>query len=93
MSKKLYVASMPFSAGNEDLEKLFGAIGTVTSAKMIIDAKTGKGKGFGFVEMASEDEAAEAISQLNGSTFSGRTILVSEAKSESDTKKTDDDAE
>ncbi len=87
MSTKLYIASLPFSVGNEELEKIFSAIGTVTSAKIITDSTTGKGKGFGFVEMATEEDAATAITQLNGSSYSGRKILVSEANSEIRNKK------
>jgi RNA recognition motif-containing protein len=91
MSKKLYVASLPFSvASDEELEKIFSPIGAVTSAKIITDTATGKGKGFGFVEMETDEAAEQAISQLNGSSFGGRKILVSEARSETRTKKEDD---
>ena len=80
MNKKLYVASLPFGFGNKELEEMFGAIGTVVSAKIIMNPSTGLGKGFGFVEMSSEEEAEQAIAQLNGSSCAGRTILVSKAK-------------
>jgi RNA recognition motif-containing protein len=90
MSKKLYVASLPFSVNSdEELAKIFGAIGTVASVKIITDATTGKGKGIGFVEMETEEDAALAISQLNGSTYGGRKILVSEARSEIKSKQED----
>jgi len=88
MNQKLYVSSLPFNMTEEELNQLFSAIGEVASARLIIDSK-GKGKGFGFVEMASDDDAAKAITQLNGSAYQGRTILVSEARS--NTKSPSDD--
>ena len=91
MSKKLYVASLPFSVNTDaELTAIFEAIGTVTSAKIIVNAKTGVGKGIGFVEMGTEEEAAAAISQLNESTYGGRKIKVTEARSET---RSADDAE
>jgi cold-inducible RNA-binding protein len=87
MSKKLYVSSLPFSVNTDDeLKSILGAIGTVTSAKIIVDTKTGKGKGFGFVEMETEEAAEQAINQLNNSTYSDRKILVSAAKSDTNSK-------
>jgi RNA recognition motif-containing protein len=80
MSKKLYVASLPFSIVSDELEKMFSSIGTVISVKIITDATTGKGKGFAFVEMETEEDAVKAIAQLNGSSYGDRTILVSEAR-------------
>jgi RNA recognition motif-containing protein len=82
MSKKLYVASLPYSIGNKELETMFGEIGTVVSAKIILNPATGQGKGFGFVEMSSDEEAQKAIAQLNGAAHGGRNIVVTEAKSE-----------
>lgn len=82
MSKKLYVGSLPYSIGNAELEEIFAAVGTVSSAKVIMDAATGQSKGFAFVEMLSEGEAKQAISDLNGTSHGGRNILVSEAKPE-----------
>ena len=82
MTKKIYVASLPYSVLDSELEKIFSAYGTVISAKIIMNTSTGQGKGFGFVEMGSEEEAAKAIAELNGTDYSGRTILVSEAKTQ-----------
>lgn len=82
MSKKLYVGSLSYDIGNNELETMFGIIGEVQSAKVIMDPATGRSKGFGFVEMGSEDEAGKAIRELNGTSHSGRTIVVSEAKPE-----------
>lgn len=80
MGKKLFVGNLPFSADDESLGAHFGQVGTVDSAKVIIDRDSGRSKGFGFVEMSTEDGAAAAIEQLNGKEFSGRAISVSEAK-------------
>jgi RNA recognition motif-containing protein len=83
MSKKLYISSLPFSVKTDDeLKSIVSAMGAVTSAKIITDTKTGKGKGFGFVEMETEEAAEQAIIQLNNTIYNGRTILVSEARSE-----------
>lgn len=82
MTKKIYVASLPYAVLDSELEKIFNAFGTVVSAKVIVDKTTGQGKGFGFVEMGTKEEAAKAIAELNGSSYSGRTILVSEAKTQ-----------
>ena len=80
MNKKLYVSSLPFDLGQDEIEKMFGAVGEVVSVKVITDAKTGKGKGFAFVEMGSEKDAEEAVKQLNGSAVGGRNISVTEAR-------------
>jgi RNA recognition motif-containing protein len=94
MSKKLYVASLPFSLNtDEELAKIFSAVGTVTAAKIITDAKTGKGKGFGFIEMSTDAEADQAISQLHDSSYGGRKIAVSLARSETRTETQDDSLE
>jgi RNA recognition motif-containing protein len=82
MNKKLYVGGLPYSFDNSELEKLFSAAGTVVSAKIIIDRDTGRSKGFGFVEMASANEAQQAIKQFNGTNQGGKTITVNEAKPE-----------
>lgn len=82
MTKKLYVGSLSYSIDDGELEKIFAAIGSVVSAKVIMDAASGRSKGFGFVEMSSEDEAKKAIRDLNGSSHAGRTIIVSEARAE-----------
>jgi RNA recognition motif-containing protein len=80
MGKKIYVGSISFNATEEDLSKLFSEIGEVESVKIITDAYTGKSKGFGFIEMVSEEDASKAISDLNGTTFMERTIVVNEAR-------------
>lgn len=79
-SKKLYVGSLAYSVDDDILKGLFVEFGTVESAKVITDYHTGRSKGFGFVEMSSEQEAAAAISKLNGITHEGRTLVVSEAR-------------
>jgi len=80
MNLKLYVGNLPFSATEEDLKKLFSEAGTVQSVKVVIDAYSGRPRGFGFVEMASEADAEKAVSLLNGKTMMERALIVSEAK-------------
>ena len=80
MGKKLYVGNLPFSATDGDLQEIFGQAGTVASAKVIMDRESGRSKGFGFVEMSSDAEAADAINKFNGADFSGRPMTVSEAR-------------
>ena len=80
MNKKLYVGNLPYSATNETLQELFGAIGEVVSINIITDRYSGRPKGFGFVEMASEEQAAQAIEELNGREVEGRQIKVAEAR-------------
>lgn len=80
MGKKLFVGNLPFSANDQVLSEAFAQVGTVESAKVITDRDSGRSKGFGFVEMSSEAEAAEAISRFNGAELDGRTITVNEAK-------------
>ena len=80
MSKKLYVGNLPYSATDESLTETFSACGSVQSAKIIMDRDSGRSKGFAFVEMSTESEAAEAINKLNGSQMDGRAMNVSEAK-------------
>lgn len=80
MNLKLYVGNLPFGASEEDLRKLFAEAGTVQSVKIVTDAYSGRSRGFGFVEMASQAEAEKAISLVNGKTFMERTLIVSEAK-------------
>ena len=79
MGNKLYVGNLPYSVRDGDLEQSFGQFGTVTSAKVMMERDTGRSKGFGFVEMASDAEAQAAISGMNGQTLDGRQIRVSEA--------------
>lgn len=80
MSKKLYIGNLPYSATDQSLTDAFSACGTVESAKVIMDRDSGRSKGFAFVEMSSEEEAAELINRFNGKDFEGRAINVSEAK-------------
>jgi RNA recognition motif-containing protein len=80
MGKKLYVGNLPFSANDQALGDLFAQCGTVESARVITDRDTGRSKGFGFVEMATDEQAATAITKLDGADFDGRPIKVNEAK-------------
>ena len=77
---RLYVGRLPYRTTEQDLVDLFGQIGEVVSANVIIDRETGRSKGFGFVEMSNDEEALAAINQLNNSTLEGRTIIVNEAQ-------------
>jgi RNA recognition motif-containing protein len=80
MGKKLYVGNLPYSVNDDRLRDIFTGAGNVESAKVIIDRDSGRSKGFGFVEMASDEEAQAAISQMNGVEEDGRAINVSEAR-------------
>ena len=80
MGKKLYVGNLPFSATEQALHEAFSQYGAVESVKIIIDRMTGRSKGFGFVEMSSDDEAASAITKLNGADYEGRQLTVNEAR-------------
>ncbi len=80
MSKKIYVGNLPYKADEETLRDAFGKNGEVLSVRIITDVITGRSKGFGFVEMASEEEGEKAISSLNGTTLFDRTLTVSEAR-------------
>lgn len=80
MSQKIYVGNLGYGVTNESLSDRFAQFGTVQSAKIIMDRDTNRSKGFGFVEMSSGNEAAQAISNLNGTDFDGRKMNVSEAK-------------
>ncbi len=81
MGSKLYVGGLPYSATEQQLNDLFGAHGTVASARIIADKFTGQSRGFGFVEMSSDAEATAAITALHGTEMGGRTLTVNEAKS------------
>ena len=80
MGNKLYVGNLGYGIGDGDLEKLFTTYGSVRSAQVIKDRDSGRSKGFGFVEMGSEQEAQAAISALNGKEIEGRTLAVNEAR-------------
>jgi RNA recognition motif-containing protein len=79
MGKKLYIGNLSYNTTEETLQNYFSAFGTVVSAKIIKDRDSGNSKGFGFVEMGSDSEAAEAIDKANGKTFEGRAMRVNEA--------------
>ncbi len=80
MGRKLYVGNLPDSATEQDLSDKFAACGTVESVKLITDRDTGRFKGFGFIEMASDAEAQAAIDSLNGSDYEGLPMKVNEAR-------------
>ena len=80
MGNKLYVGNLPYTFRDEDLQQAFAAHGTVTSAKVMMERDTGRSKGFGFVEMASDAEAQAAISGMNGQQYGGRGLVVNEAR-------------
>lgn len=80
MSNKLYVGNLAFETTNQQLQELFAQAGTVQSASIVEDRDTGRSRGFAFVEMSTNEEAAAAISQLNGKEVSGRALKVNEAK-------------
>ena len=84
MAKKLYVGNLSYSATEGDLLDVFAKFGQVVSAKLITDPTNGRSKGFGFVEMASDEEANKAIAELNGSTFLDRAMTVNEARPQTD---------
>src|ERR1700761_4436540 len=84
MGKKLYVGNLAYSVDSSELEQLFGQHGQVVSAQIINDRDTGRSKGFGFVEMSSDDEAQAAIAALNGQQHNGRALTVNEAKPRED---------
>src|SRR4030042_5710461 len=80
MGKKLYVGNLGYDVNDADLSQMFSQHGQVESANVIMDKMTGRSKGFGFVEMSSEQEAQAAIAALNGKEYDGRTLTVNEAK-------------
>ena len=79
MGKKIYVGNLSYNTYEDSLRALFQTFGTVVSAKIITDRDSGQSKGFGFVEMGSDDEARAAISALNGQDLDGRALKVNEA--------------
>ena len=84
MGRKLFVGNLSFQTTSADLEALFGEVGTCESASVVTDRDTGRSRGFGFVEMASNVEAQKAIAALNGRDVQGRQLNVSEAKERPD---------
>lgn len=84
MNKRLFVGGLPFSLNDQALSDLFAKVGTVVSATVIMDKFTGQSKGFGFVEMSTEEEAEKAIKELNETEVGGRKIVVNEARPRED---------
>jgi len=84
LGRELYVGNLSFNVSSADLEKLFGEFGTVASAQVIEDRETGRSKGFGFVEMSSDQEAQAAIQGLNEQEHDGRPLKVNEARPKED---------
>ena len=84
MSNKLYVGNLSFRVTSEDLQEYFAVAGTVESANVVFDRETGRSRGFGFVEMATAEDANSAIAQFNGQEYEGRNIVVNEAKPRED---------
>ena len=80
MAKKLFVGGLPYSTTSDDLKNHFSGAGTVVTAQVITDKFSGRSKGFGFVEMSSDDEANKAIEMFNGTDFGGRSLAVNEAR-------------
>jgi RNA recognition motif-containing protein len=80
MANKLYVGSLPYDTTDDQLSKMFSKAGTVVSAKIIVDKFSGRSKGFGFVEMSSDEEAQKAIEMLDKSKVDDRSIVVNEAR-------------
>ena len=84
MGKKLYVGNLTYGVTDSTLEQMFATHGTVQSAQVIMDRDTGRSKGFGFVEMKTDQEAQAAIAAMNGKDFEGRALTVNEAKPRED---------
>ncbi len=84
MSMKLYVGNLAFQTSSDDLQELFAQAGTVESASVVEDRETGRSRGFGFVEMSSNEEGQKAIEQFNGKEVNGRSLNVNEAKPRED---------
>lgn len=84
MATKLFIGSLSYNVGDDELKEFFSQVGEVTSAKVIVDRGSGRSKGFGFVEMSSDDEAKKAIQELNDKELDGRSIVVNEARPRED---------
>ena len=80
MGNKLYVGNLPYTVRDEDLQQAFGEFGAITSAKVMMERDTGRSKGFGFVEMGTDEEAQSAINGMNGQPLGGRSVVVNEAR-------------
>lgn len=84
MTKKLFVGGIPYNSSEDSLAETFSEAGTVDSASIITDKMTGRSKGFGFVEMSTEEEAQKAIEMFDGKEFEGRNLTVNEARPKED---------
>ena len=80
MSRKLYVGNLPYESGEQELQDLFGQFGSVESVRVMRDMATGRARGFGFVEMTTDEEAVKAAAGLNGHQLGGRALTVNEAR-------------
>ena len=80
MARKLYVGNLPYNTAEQDLQELFASAGTVETVNLMRDMATGQARGFGFVEMATDEDAQNAISQLNNFNYGGRNLTVNEAR-------------
>jgi RNA recognition motif-containing protein len=80
MASKLFIGSLAWATTDDSLKELFSTVGTVVSANVIMDRETNRSKGFGFVEMSSDEEAKKAVDELNGKELDGRPIVVNEAR-------------
>lgn len=84
MAKKLFIGSLPWSVDDAKLKEIFSQAGTVASAQVVMDRQTGRSRGFGFVEMSTDEEADAAVKNLNGADVDGRKIVVNEARPRED---------
>lgn len=84
MATKLFVGSLPFETTSDQLREIFAKVGSVVEANVVMDKMSGRSRGFGFVEMGSEEDAKKATDQLNGTEVEGRKIFVSEARPKPD---------
>ncbi len=84
MAKRIYVGNLPYTTNDDELGQLFAEFGTVVSARVITDRATGRSKGFGFVEMSTDEEADAAIKAMEGKDMGGRNLRVSEARPQED---------
>lgn len=89
MATKLFIGSLSWNVNDDQLKEFFSGVGTVVSATVITDRETNRSKGFGFVEMSSDDEAKAAIEQLNGKELDGRAVTVNEARPREDRPRND----
>jgi len=80
MANKLYIGNLPYSTTGDELQQMFSQAGTVSEAVVMMDKMTGRSRGFGFVTMASDEDAQKAIEMFNGKDFGGRAIVVNEAR-------------